>query len=84
MFHFLTLADGSRLLSRTSRKGPTKMSSPGGRLQEVEVVAHESLDDIGLKFASLANGNCTETYPIFETLQFKSKINFENKYGTSH
>ena len=63
MFHFinvciiLTLAD----VSRTSCKGPPKMSSPGGGLQEVEVVAHESLDDTGLNIASLAYGCCRET-----------------------
>jgi len=34
--------------SRTSRKRPPKMSSLGGRLQEV--VAYESLDHIKTKF----------------------------------
>ena len=44
--------------SQTSRKGPPKMSSPGGHLRGV--VAHESLDDTGFNFASLAYGNCSD------------------------
>ena len=66
--------------SQTSRKGIPKMSSPGGHLREV--AAHESLDDTGLNFASLAYGNCSDLCHAWSDL-IMSKVNFEKSYDTS-
>ena len=66
--------------SQTSRKGPPKMSSPGGHLRGV--VAHESLDDTGFNFASLAYGNCSDLCHAWSDL-IMWKVNFEKSHGTS-
>ena len=70
------------LYSRTSRKRPPNMSSPGGRLRDV--VAYESFDHIGWNFVSLAYGNCRDL-PHLLNVVFMWKVNFKNKkFGTSH
>jgi len=55
------------LCSQTSRKRPPKMSSLGGRLQEM--AAYESLDDVGPKIFLIRLTPC-----------FKSIIHVESQF----